>query len=130
MYATFYWTALIKRMQHSIAINMSMLPCMTAAASVAFGAPLGHAQPTIFASHFRYVLISVGTMAAYWYSVFSIIYGRAAHGPDYKVRRCHVTERFPGMPRRLRSAFKKAMCGRICCLDSADTSRTRARASG
>jgi P-type Cu+ transporter len=35
----------------------------------------------------RYVLISVGTMAAYWYSVFSIIYGRAAHGPDYKVSR-------------------------------------------
>lgn len=24
-------------------------------------------------------------MAAYWYSVFSIIYGRVAHGPDYKV---------------------------------------------
>lgn len=33
----------------------------------------------------RYVLISVGTMAAYLYSVFSIIYGRVAHGHDYKV---------------------------------------------
>ncbi len=32
----------------------------------------------------RYVLISVGTMAAYTYSVFSIIYGRVSHGADYK----------------------------------------------
>lgn len=32
----------------------------------------------------RYVLISVGTMAAYIYSVFSIIYGRVSHGADYK----------------------------------------------
>lgn len=31
----------------------------------------------------RYVLVSVGTFAAYLYSVFAIIWGRLAHGPDY-----------------------------------------------
>lgn len=69
--------------QHHAAVHL--LPCR--ASQHLFDLRLvQQRQPADLIALCRYVLISVGTMAAYWYSVFSIIYGRAAHGPDYKVR--------------------------------------------